>query len=84
MQTYALVLAAVMAAAGLLPTAAAAMVGAGARPIEMAARSPAYQVDHVGCYRLGLSGYRWYRSCIGPRFMYPHHRICHRHHCYYR
>ncbi len=30
----------------------------------------------AGCYRLGLTGYHWYRSCVGPRFMYPHHRDC--------
>ena len=30
----------------------------------------------AGCYRLGLTGYHWYGSCLGPRFMYPHHRSC--------
>ena len=30
----------------------------------------------AGCYRLGLSGYHWYRSCIGPRILYPHRRHC--------
>ena len=31
----------------------------------------------AGCYRLGLTGYHWYRYCFGPRFIYPHHRHCH-------
>jgi hypothetical protein len=42
----------------------------------------------AGCYRLGLSGYHYYRSCIGPRALYPHRKYCTmRHgmrHCYYR
>jgi hypothetical protein len=51
-----------------------------------AASSQAAAVHHVrapGCYRLGLSGYRWYRSCVGPSFLYPHHRVCHRGYCRY-
>jgi hypothetical protein len=38
----------------------------------------------AGCYRMGLGGYHWYHSCVGPRFMYPHHRICRHGHCWYR
>jgi hypothetical protein len=34
---------------------------------------------YAGCYRLGATGDHWYRSCVGPRFLYPHHRHCHRH-----
>ncbi len=35
----------------------------------------------AGCYRMGMTGYHWYRYCVGPRFMYPHHRHCEwRHH----
>jgi hypothetical protein len=30
----------------------------------------------AGCYRLGLTGYHWYHYCVGPRFIYPHHRYC--------
>ena len=30
----------------------------------------------AGCYRMGLSGYHWYRYCIGPGFLYPHARHC--------
>ena len=32
--------------------------------------------DVIGCYRLGFSGYHWYRSCFGPYWLYPHHRSC--------
>ncbi len=38
----------------------------------------------AGCYRLGLSGYHWYRSCFGPSFIYPHERVCRHGHCWYR
>ncbi len=39
----------------------------------------------AGCYRLGETGYHWYRYCVGPRIMYPHHRVCNRYgHCWYR
>ncbi len=42
----------------------------------------------AGCYRMGLSGYHWYRDCIGPGFLYPHQRYCHWRHgerfCWYR
>ena len=30
----------------------------------------------AGCSRLGETGYHWYRSCFGPSFIYPHHRVC--------
>ena len=32
----------------------------------------------AGCYRLGATGYHWYRACIGPPIFYPHHRHCRR------
>jgi hypothetical protein len=38
----------------------------------------------AGCYRLGETGYHWYRFCVGPYWLYPHHRICRGHHCYYK
>ncbi|MGT2501100.1 hypothetical protein ACVOMS_10305 [Bradyrhizobium guangxiense] len=38
----------------------------------------------AGCYRLGETGYHWYRSCWGPHWIYPHHRVCRRGHCWYR
>jgi hypothetical protein len=55
---------------------AAMMLAAGAVLVPGAASA--------GCYRMGLSGYHHYRSCIGPHFMYPHHRVCRHHHCWYR
>ncbi len=38
----------------------------------------------AGCYRLGETGYHWYRYCFGPSFMYPHHRVCRHGYCWYR
>ena len=37
----------------------------------------------AGCYRLGVTGYHWYRFCAGPRFMYPHYRHCRNGYCWY-
>jgi hypothetical protein len=39
---------------------------------------------NAGCYRLGETGYHWYRFCIGPAFLYPHQRVCRHGHCWYR
>jgi hypothetical protein len=25
----------------------------------------------AGCYRMGETGYHWYRNCWGPRWIYP-------------
>ena len=39
----------------------------------------------AGCYRFGETGYHWYGFCLGPRFLYPHHRVCNNNgYCYYR
>lgn len=38
----------------------------------------------AGCYRLGETGYHWYRYCWGPRWVYPHHRVCRHGYCWYR
>jgi hypothetical protein len=38
----------------------------------------------AGCYRLGETGYHWYRYCWGPRWIYPHRRVCRRGYCWYR
>jgi hypothetical protein len=38
----------------------------------------------AGCYRLGETGYHWYRFCFGPAFLYPHQRVCRRGYCWYR
>ena len=37
----------------------------------------------AGCFRLGETGYHWYRYCWGPPFMYPHHRACRRGYCWF-
>lgn len=41
-------------------------------------------VESAGCYRLGETGYHWYRFCFGPTWLYPHRRICRRGACWYR
>jgi hypothetical protein len=41
-------------------------------------------IQSAGCYRLGESGYHWYRSCFGPRWLYPHRRYCRTGQCSYR
>jgi hypothetical protein len=38
----------------------------------------------AGCYRMGETGYHWYRYCWGPRWIYPHHRACRHGYCWYR
>jgi hypothetical protein len=37
----------------------------------------------AGCYRMGETGYHWYRHCWGPRWLYPHHRVCRHGYCRY-
>ena len=41
-------------------------------------------VQNAGCYRLGETGYHWYRSCVGPGWLYPHQRHCRKGVCVYR
>ncbi len=38
---------------------------------------------YAGCYRLGETGYHWYRYCWGPGLIYPHHRVCRHGYCWY-
>jgi hypothetical protein len=38
----------------------------------------------AGCYRLGETGYHWYDFCLGPTWLYPHHRVCRHGHCWYQ
>jgi len=83
-QAIAIAATAVLSIVSLLPTAAMAVVGGGIQPAVTAASSAPYPIEKIGCYRLGLSGYHWYGSCIGPRALYPHHHVCRNHHCYYR
>ncbi len=49
---------------------------------SVAAMAPA--AAQAGCYRLGETGYHWYHSCVGPSFVYPHHKVCRHGHCWYR
>lgn len=66
--------------AAILPTTLHAAVGRDmARAIESAR-----PVENAGCYRLGETGYHWYRFCFGPSWLYPHQRICRRGYCWYR
>ena len=37
-----------------------------------------------GCYRWGETGYHWYPFCLGPSWLYPHQRVCHKGYCWYR
>jgi hypothetical protein len=68
----------------LLTTAAAAFVGQEVHATRTAASATPAPIERIGCYRLGLSGYHWYHFCAGPGFLYPHHRVCGHHSCYYR
>ncbi|HEV3042305.1 MAG TPA: hypothetical protein VGY52_00370 [Roseiarcus sp.] len=58
----------------LLAVAGATLAAAALIPSEASA----------GCYRLGETGYHWYSYCFGPRFIYPHHRVCRHGYCWYR
>jgi hypothetical protein len=58
------------------------MIAAAVASLSAAALIPT--AAEAGCYRLGETGYHWYRYCFGPRFMYPHHRVCRNGYCYYR
>jgi len=69
-----------IALASLAATATEAAVGQSIK----AAISEVNPFHTAGCYRLGETGYHWYGFCLGPRFLYPHHRICHHGYCYYR
>jgi hypothetical protein len=41
-------------------------------------------IEKVGCFRLGETGYHWYRFCFGPTWLYPHHRVCRHGYCWCR
>jgi hypothetical protein len=64
----------------LAPTATEAAAGVNVQ----AAFADVNPFQTAGCYRLGETGYHWYYFCLGPHFLYPHHRICHHGYCYYR
>lgn len=79
-----IIAAAALAAAALMPEAASAMVGAGVQPSLDGAAATDQPIETIGCYRMGETGYHWYHFCAGPRFLYPHRRVCRHHHCWYR
>jgi hypothetical protein len=72
--------AATVSAGSLLSTASHAAVG---RSID-AVIADINPIEKAGCYRWGETGYHWYRFCLGPRFIYPHRRVCRNGYCYYR
>ena len=46
--------------------------------------SLAQQRWDYGCFRWGETGHHWYNFCVGPDFLYPHHRNCDRNvYCWY-
>ncbi len=80
MHKLVVVTAAVLCASAVPSTASPAGVGQG-----IAATIDAIDtVEKVGCYRLGETGYHWYRFCFGPTWLYPHQRVCRRGYCWYR
>ncbi len=80
MRKLVVVTAAVLCAAAVSSAPSQAAVGHG-----IAAATDAIDpVEKIGCYRLGETGYHWYRFCFGPSFLYPHHRVCRRGACWYR
>lgn len=60
-----------------------ALIIAATATLAAAALSPS-AADAAGCYRLGLTGYHWYGFCVGPRFLYPHQRVCRHGGCWYQ
>ncbi len=78
----------VLAAAAFLTAASLPVVTAEAAFLSRqefgAAVSSVSPVQPAGCYRLGETGYHWYHWCLGPRWLYPHRRVCHHGYCAYR
>jgi hypothetical protein len=72
---------AVLGAVAGSSTASHAAVGGNVAPAVDAA-TPVERV--AGCYRWGEYGYRWYPFCVGPRWLYPHQRVCRHGYCWYR
>jgi hypothetical protein len=75
----------VVTAAGLCAAAVAATPSQAAVGQSIPATVDAMSsIEKAGCYRLGETGYHWYRSCVGPTWLYPHRRVCRRGSCWYR
>jgi hypothetical protein len=67
-------------AASVVPTEAQQTLGQGVGTVVDAVNP----LQSSGCYRLGVTGYHWYRTCIGPPVIYQHRRYCGHGQCYYR
>lgn len=82
-------LAAAVAAVAALGAVAVAPVSSSyaavARPLPAGTQATPLPTpaEKVGCYRLGEYGYAWYPFCVGPRWLYPHRRVCHHGHCWF-
>ncbi|MBO0753198.1 MAG: hypothetical protein J2P53_13860 [Bradyrhizobiaceae bacterium] len=77
-------IAAAGALCGVFAASPATSHAAVAGNMAAAAESANPVIRTAGCYRLGEYGYRWYPFCIGPRWLYPHHRVCRHGYCWYR
>jgi hypothetical protein len=75
---------AVFLAATVFSATSYGAVGQGMGGAIDAATDAIASVEKVGCYRLGETGYHWYRYCFGPAFIYPHQRVCRHGYCWYR
>jgi hypothetical protein len=78
--TISLAVLSALSAVSVCSTGAQATV---ARNID-AAINAVSEVDRIGCYRLGETGYHWYNFCVGPSWLYPHRRYCRHGYCYHR
>jgi hypothetical protein len=70
---------AISSAASLMPAEAETLGQGVSRAVDVV--NP---VQSAGCYRWGETGYHWYRSCLGPGWLYPHQRHCRKGVCAYR
>jgi ribosomal protein L2 len=73
----------IMMIAGLMGSVATTAQAAVGQDLSAAA-SALNPIEKAGCYRWGETGYHWYGFCVGPRFLYPHHRVCRHGYCYVR
>jgi hypothetical protein len=77
-------LAMIVAAAGVLGSLTSGAADAAVGQNLRAGINAINPVQQAGCYRWGETGYHWYGFCLGPRFIYPHRRVCRHGYCYYR
>jgi len=74
----------VFGAAAVLPVSPSHAAVARGLPAGTQATPLPTPAEKIGCYRLGEYGYTWYPFCVGPRWLYPHHRVCRAGHCWYQ